>query len=134
MEFVKGRQVSVGEWVHVYRNLNKNDSFSIRSKETGLVIGYCQNVQLADVSFHVSAKGREKVLMKRVRSVHAYLIGRLVSVDMDIVDNSNRICVYYNPYNTETFIVEGTKQQVSYASHATVVNDRVYIPTLRICR
>jgi hypothetical protein len=130
MEFVKGRLITAGEWVHVYRNLNRNDSFSIRSKETGLVVGYCNNVQLKDATFHVSEKGRATVLKKRVRNVHAYVLGRLVLVDVDDVDVSGQISVYYNPFKTDAFIVEGTIQKVTHANYATVINDRVYIKNM----
>jgi hypothetical protein len=104
MESVKGRHVSPGDWVHIYRNLNRDKSLSIRSKKTGLVVGYCQNVQLEDATFHVSAKGRAAVLQKQIRSVLAWIEARLVSVDLDVADVQGQICVYYNPYNTETFM------------------------------
>lgn len=129
MESVKGRSIAPGDWVHVYKNLHAG-ALSIRCKKTGLVVAYCDSVRLDDVVFHVSSKGRERVLENKVRSVHAWVEGRLVDVDFILTpcDLSQLKRVYYNPYKTKSFVIEADPiQEVHSALHAIVSGDRVYI-------
>ena len=64
--------------VEVYRNLH-NGMLSIRDAKTKHVVGHADRVTLADVTFHVSQAGRERVLRERRKNVHAVVRGSLVS-------------------------------------------------------
>ncbi len=125
MEWVKDRYVEMGEVVQVYKNLHE-DKFSVRSKKTGLVCAYCETALLEGVRFHVSTSGRARVLERQVRSVHAYVEGRLVSLDQNL-PLYTRTCVYYQPYKTATFVVEATGEPVGKVESAYVTNNRVYV-------
>ncbi|WP_145949581.1 hypothetical protein [Paenibacillus sp. Y412MC10] len=124
MELVKGRTLEAGDLVHIYKNLNR-DCFSIKNKKTGLVVAYVQSATLKDAKFHVSKSGRQRVLDKQVRSVHAWVEGIFIAGDHPKPVRVSKV-IYYNPYRTETFIFEESGQAVLAASYAHCENNRVY--------
>ncbi|MDQ0896235.1 MULTISPECIES: hypothetical protein [unclassified Paenibacillus] len=103
----------------MYRNLHK-DSIVIRCAKTGLVAGYCNTVRLTDARFFVSESGRAKVLEKRVRSVHAYVVGTLNAYDFELEREGK------TPM-TETFINEQTWEPIFTAPEVVVSYDRAFI-------
>lgn len=90
--------------------------------------GYCDTVRLTDARFFVSESGRRKVLEKRVRSVHAYVVGTLDAYDFEL-DRNGKTPIYYQPYLTETFVNELTKEPIFGASEVVFFYDRAYIAT-----
>jgi len=67
----------LGTVVEVYRNLHRR-CFSIRSVETGRVIGHATDgVGLVRAEFKVSEAGRQRVLRERRKNVHAVVRGTL---------------------------------------------------------
>jgi hypothetical protein len=89
--------------VEVYRNLH-NGKWSIRAKEgkhKGRVISYASDLFLKDAKFIVREKGRLKVNEKKVKGVHAFVVGR-IALNKEIKFNEI-IDVYYNPYLTKFF-------------------------------
>jgi hypothetical protein len=94
------RPLIVGEKVFVYRNL-RNKCLSVKSVKTGLVIAHRRGVDLTEVDFKVSAKGRERVRREQKKYVHAGLVG-FVAPDLSVGLGANRIT--YNPYKNETFV------------------------------
>ena len=66
----------VGERVQVYRNLRRGD-WSVRVK--GRVVAHVPEVTLATVRFVVSEAGRQRVLRRKERSVHAWAEGEVVA-------------------------------------------------------
>ncbi|MFG6572295.1 hypothetical protein ACGYLO_11880 [Sulfitobacter sp. 1A13353] len=68
--------------VAVYFNLHKR-CFSLRAEEgdlRGIVIGHADQVVLTAVTCHVRAAGQATVRATRVKNVHAFLRGDLVSL------------------------------------------------------
>ncbi|MFC6231563.1 hypothetical protein ACFQI7_27520 [Paenibacillus allorhizosphaerae] len=112
----------------MYRNLHK-DSIVIRCAKTGLVAGYCDTVRLTNARFFVSAIGRAKVLERRVRSVHAWISGTLDAYDFEL-KREGTTPIYYQPYLTETFINERTREPISAAPMVVVSYDRAFITPL----
>lgn len=124
MEFLNNCPISIGQKVMVYKNLNRN-CFSIKDPKLGRVIGYAMSVTLRNSIFRVSMAGRNRVLRDRRRNVHAVVVGEFVCVDESIPAAANRVA-YYNPYLTETFIDEHTKEPLSKAAIAHCQEKRVY--------
>lgn len=86
--------------VFVYFNLHKK-LFSIKALDginKGKVIAHLDNVQLSNVTFKVSAKGRQRVLKEKRKNVHAGVVGYLCTHDL-ILKNK----VSYNPYKQDSF-------------------------------
>lgn len=106
-----GRSVAVGQKVKVYRNLH-NGLWSLKDVESGLVLGYCEQVTLqglqasrrkrALTTFTVSKAGRARVLREKKKTVHAYVIGHLESFAYEQLESA----IYYNPYKVSSFVSE----------------------------
>ncbi|MFC5449180.1 hypothetical protein ACFPOG_12990 [Paenibacillus aestuarii] len=124
MEIVKGRGLEYGQIVKVYKNLNR-DCFSIQDSRTGLVVAYASTVTVRNVVFRVQDGGRKKTIEINRRSVHAYLQGEFIAADEDMPVQTNRVG-YYNPFKTETFIDEGTREIIRTTPLAHCQNHRVH--------
>ncbi|MGF7036075.1 hypothetical protein J2T17_007126 [Paenibacillus mucilaginosus] len=124
MKLVKDRQLQEGEIVQVYQNLNR-DCFSIRSKKSGLVLAYAETVTLRNASYKVSERSRQRVLSSRVRNVHAFVEGEFVTADSPTPAGVGQIA-YYNPYTTDHFYNEQTRQPVRYTEIAHCQEKRVH--------
>lgn len=99
--------------------------FSIRSRETGLVVAYASSVTLLDCRFVVSEKSRQRVLERQVRTVHSVVRGYFHSAD-DLHDLGLYKVGYYNPYVTPTFINEETNEPVFEANEVYCCGSRAY--------
>ena len=82
--------------VLVYKNLHK-DCWST-------------NLCLQNCTMKISEKSRQKVISERKKNVHAYISGYIT----DLV--SCELPLYYNPYQTPTFINYDTKEPILIAS------------------
>lgn len=93
-----------GDRIRVYRNLNLPGMYSIRAlsgPNKGKVLGYAPAVAMSDVTFRVSEKGRQTVLAKRERHVHAFAEGDYVTAADQIPDHlsaTDRNTVTYRPF------------------------------------
>lgn len=116
------RPLIVGEKVFVYRNL-RNRCLSVKSVKTGLVIAHKGGVNLSDVSFKVSAKGRERVRREQKKHVHAGLVGFVAE---RLAGDPGPKRVTYNPYKNETF-VDADGQPVFEAPSAYVLTEGAFI-------
>ncbi|WP_240416543.1 hypothetical protein [Paenibacillus periandrae] len=125
MEIVKERTLNEGDVVQIYKNLNR-DCFSVKNKTSGLVVAYVQTATIRIAKFHVSKKGRQRVLDKKVRSVHAWVEGFFVAGESEKPSSVTFHTGYYNPYKVDTFINEHTRKTVLTAELAYFANDRVY--------
>ena len=89
--------------VFVYYNLHKK-CFSVKALEgenKGRVIQHRNSVDLANVTFKVSEKGRQRVLKEKRKNVHAGVVGQLLPPTV----TSNKLTeVYYNPYIVDHFV------------------------------
>lgn len=90
-------QLPAGLAVEVYRNLHR-DCFSVRDRSTRRVIAHVNQIDLHDVSFHVSERQRQRVLAERRKNVHAVVRG-VVSDEMVVAFSKVR----YNPYEAGFF-------------------------------
>lgn len=105
-----------GERVECYRNLHK-DCFSVRRK--GIVQCHAESLLLSEVTFHVSQKGRERVLREQRKNVHAYVKGilqghlKLLSILEPVTQMDNRgwAELTYDPYQYSSFVLRGTTKQ-----------------------
>jgi hypothetical protein len=103
------RQVRSAQRVDVYRNLNKNDCFSIRPREgeyKAKVSGYAPCVIVKDVKLVCSVSGQQRVKAKGQKDVHAYIRATFVDAydttnQLFDVKGSVRVC--YNPFISPLF-------------------------------
>jgi hypothetical protein len=124
IESKDGRSVAEGQLVRVYKNLNREDCFSIQDKKSKLVLGYASSVRLSNVKYIVGESSRQRVLRDKRRNVHAYCEGFIVSTGESIPEGATK--GYYNPYNSELFINEETKKPLHESVIAHCQGTRVY--------
>ncbi len=115
--------------VYVYKNLHQA-CWSVRGRDSGLVLCHCNYILLLYVEFHVSEKGRQRVLREKQKNVHAGLRGttcseeklRLYQAQIDLVtdlppedkDFWKHSLVTYDPYKYASFVdVETEEPKVS---------------------
>src|SRR5690606_22096230 len=107
--------VTVGQRVKVYRNLNKPEFFSIMAADgpaAGRVLGYAKAVEIANVTFRISQKSRERLLRDKRRNVHAFAVGTLVSVADELpADSLSWARITYQPYTQGFFFDRNQPQQ-----------------------
>jgi hypothetical protein len=120
--------------VQVYRNLHKNGKdgsvYSIRDKSTRLVIDHRGWIILDNAKFHVSAKGRARVLREKAKNVHAWVEGDLCEFSTAASarrrakflkflakerGNFEFKSVTYNPYKYDCFVFKETEDGISSA-------------------
>jgi hypothetical protein len=108
--------------VFVYKNLHKN-KFSIKALEgehKHRVIAHRNEVFLIDASPKVSESGRQRVLSKRQKNVHAGIIG-LWSDEMFELPKGPEIA--YNPYENESFVFKED------GNHTFINSSKLYMYT-----
>lgn len=74
---------------------------ALRGPNRGRVIATVTAIALSDCRFVVSAAGRQRVLRKHQRAVHAWITGTVL--DTDDPPPAHAIEVSYNPYRSEHF-------------------------------
>jgi len=120
----RGRTVTVGQKVKVYRNLNKPDFFSICDKKSNLVLGYSKSVTLESATYIVRESSRQRVLKEKRRNVHAWVEGSLVNSGTFPPEGVRP--GYYNPYHTSLFIDHETKAPIMDSDIAHCEGKYVY--------
>jgi len=85
----------INQKVNVYFNLNSK-LWSIKHK--GKVVAHVSNLTMIPDKFHVSESGRQRVIARKQKEVHAWISGTIISFD-----NVDSICnptneISYNPY------------------------------------
>ncbi len=127
--------------VDIYRNLNREPgTFSIRAAEgprRGRVLGHAQHVELRECTFHVSARGRARVLERRRKEVHAVIRGVLQAASTQAPEGASSLVlclaafgepagqVTYDPYRYATFVEKETLRPVSSASRVVAYGNLV---------
>ena len=116
--------------VFVYFNLHKK-LWSIKSLDTGRVIGHENIVILKDAKPRVSEAGRLRVLKEKQKNVHAGIVGTLKTIKPynnfeESISNCKQIT--YNPYKYKSFVYKDN-DTISFngCQEAALVNKRVYI-------
>ncbi len=89
--------------VDVYFNLHRR-LFSMRSHETGRVIGHYPWACVVDATFVVQPAGRQRVLDSGVKNVHAFVRGTSASAASATCDRSTACRVSYNPCKAPWFV------------------------------
>lgn len=128
----KGRTASTGQVVQVYRNLH-NGLWSVKDKESGLVLGHDDVVVLQDAKFIVKEAGRQRVLREQKKNVHAYVEGILL--DPNTVPNDDLRAVTYNPYCFSSFVsknIRGTWAPIYESSYVCLIDKYVYAEKERV--
>ena len=112
--------------VQVYYNLHKK-CLSIRHK--GKVIEHAREVTLTDAKFHVSEKGRQRVLKEKRKNVHAYVSGKLKESFWFTQSPSYtwiaKQRVTYNPYKYKNFVDKKTLEPVASAEVVHISGKRI---------
>ncbi len=113
MKSYRGRSVTVGQLVDVYRNLHTS-GYSVRDAKTGLVLVHCDSVLLHSCSFKIQESGRIKTIEQKRKRVHAWIRGIFVSADEQQPSDFTNI-IYYNPYVTSKFWDSQTNSPIDFA-------------------
>jgi hypothetical protein len=108
------RETCVGDAVSCYRNLNKPTMFSVmqsKGENKGKVSGYAPVIVLKGtpenpLSVKVSEASRQRILIKKVKNVHAKLMGVVCdaySQPLTLKALNQLDCLTYNPYQGPNF-------------------------------
>jgi sulfatase maturation enzyme AslB (radical SAM superfamily) len=108
--------------IRVHYNFHKK-LFSIVSREKknyGKVIQHTNNFAIFDARFHVSEKGRRRVLKERCKNVHAYCSGVSKKNNYTITSLAE---ITYNPYKYKTFVSKENPSIPIYESNTVIIKD-----------
>ena len=132
--------------VFVYFNLHRK-CWSIKALEgesKGRVIGHANYVDLADVTWKVSEKGRQRVIREKKKNVHAGAVGTLESATLKggghigplssfttrytkrllDADQKAAAAITYNPYRFASFVDRETEEPVRVSDAAFFAPER----------
>ena len=112
----KGRSINVNIKAMVYKNLH-NGMFSIR--QNGLVVAHVDSVVLSPALFKVNQSGRQRVLVEKKKNVHAFVVGYIEAVNVEI-ETSEMTAVSYNPYKFNNFYIKSTEESVNVLGYCSV--------------
>lgn len=104
--------------VKVYWNLAKR-VYSVQHK--GKVIAHRDTMCLMNVHFNVSEAGRRRVLKKKSKNVHAFVVGTWIE-EQKYADALGFVCsdmgteITYDPYKYETFVTKTDYSPILTAS------------------
>lgn len=122
---IEGNKLEIGQQIQVYRNLRKK-IFSIRDAKTRRVIAYGTDIVLSNIKMCVQKSGRERVIREKWKNIHAFVSGTYEGVNF-VNLNQDWEAVYYNPYTTETFINNTTKEPIFRAKLAYLTNGKCFV-------
>lgn len=114
--------------VKVYRNLSDN-CLSVMQK--GYIVGHAQQVLLENVVFQVNENGRQKVLARTRKNVHAFVKGTLTRAiawaenPQELIDDG-AIAISYNPYKHGYFYRKDNEQPVTEARIVAITTQGVF--------
>lgn len=103
------RYVQAGEQVDCYRNLNRANCFSVKSRQgqnKGLVTAYGRSIVVGAPKLVVGEKSRQRCIENGVRNVHCYVRGILLGIfDGDLMASKKVDCirVSYSPFHGAEF-------------------------------
>lgn len=93
----------VGQSVRIYWNLHKH-VWSVQDERTHRVIAHVGEVSLTGVRFVVSEAGRQLVIRRQRKRVHAYACGQVGPAG-----DGAGVPTSYNPYKGPRFVAEGSE-------------------------
>lgn len=125
----KGRTVSTGDKVRIYRNLN-NKKWSVRA-QTGefknKVVAHLDELTLTDVTFIVSLAGMRRVQSEKRKNVHAYAQGIIESFESVSACQDSEF-VTYDPYKGSFFYHEEDQSNAIFdAPKLNFIPHRVFL-------
>ena len=109
----KGRSLTPGQKVKVYRNLN-NGKLSVMDFSSGLVVAHADSILLYEVEFKINKAAQRNCRIQEVRNVHAFAVGIFVCAEESINSGWNEFT--YNPFKHSTFVDRVTGLSVKRAS------------------
>ncbi|MHC3995722.1 hypothetical protein ACXWTF_12930 [Thiomicrolovo sp. ZZH C-3] len=107
----------------IYRNLKKKNHFSIRYKQG--VIDWGTTLLLTDCNFHVGESGRLRVVERRRKGVHAWVVAKAYE-KQDEINTDGMHELYYDPYFTQHFHSLKTGEVVGNADIVVCKNNRCF--------
>jgi hypothetical protein len=110
--------------IRVARNLHKQQ-FSVRRKVNGVwkVIAYTPTLTMRDVRFIISEKGRQRVLERKQKNLHAFAEGTPGKVEA-IQEHQREIT--YNPYRAGHFYWKDTGERVDRVTSAVLRDGKIF--------
>lgn len=120
----KRRTIHRDEDVWVYRNLMRTDGVWYSVMQRSLVVAHATDVALVDCRFVVREGGRQRVVATGVKNVHAYVVGRLLTVErvFSLPPFDDYVVGRYSPLRAATFQYAGplpeTWLELGVAEHA----------------
>ena len=127
--------------VKAYFNLHSGlwSLMAIDGRHAGRVIAHAESVELVNVVFKVSEKGRQRVLREQRKNVHAFAIGELVGLEgmrlrynepraefarQTVKSNPESVACSYNPYKGANFYRKDTGADVYGAERLVMRADK----------
>jgi len=110
--------------IRVYYNLHKK-LFSVQEKVNGSwkVVEHTNEIFIRNATFKVSEAGRQRVLKKKKKNVHAFIIGeRFPFIPKSFVYRDE---VSYNPYKGPNFMITKEEKPLDWAKYVTILNGKV---------
>ena len=124
----KNRKLKQTKKIEIYRNLrnsiNSNKKFSVR--QGGLVIGYTNNILLAECEFVINKAGQKRARKTKQRNVHAFIRGFVATLKGTKATKeeweSFSASIHYNPFKDDYFVCRHlTGEQVYVKKSAMVI-------------
>jgi hypothetical protein len=120
-------QIQTFQRVKVYRNIRKQ-VFSVLDKKSRRLIAHKPSLVLTNVEFMIGKAGQKRVRLEKQKNVHAYVIGDYVgTIDTHDFSISDFMLVIYNPYLTDTFIIEEENIPIFNADKCYLINGKCYV-------
>jgi hypothetical protein len=113
----------IGERVEVYWNLHKN-CYSVRAlsgPRRGRVVAHTFLIDLADVSFAVGAKGRQRIVNGEPKNVHAFIRGTVIASRDGCVHPYEEVT--YNPRKYASFVRKADESSITRANIVRAFTD-----------
>jgi hypothetical protein len=109
--------------VKVYFNLKTHlwSIVALEGEKKNLVIDHQSTVTITNCSFKVSEASRQQVLIKKCRSVHAWIIGTLSDTTAPCAD---AVDFTYNPYRAATFTRRDNSEPIMNADTVWMIDRR----------
>lgn len=123
--FYKGRSFNWGDRVKVHLNLH-NNKFSIVAIDgifKNLVVAHIDMFEMSNCTFIVSESGRQRVLNKKVKNVHAFIVGNINNLNPNNVIEEDKY-IRYNPYETEFWSVNDIR--IDSTDNIICIDKKVY--------
>lgn len=117
-------------WSHLHLpRFSAGERNCISVKDKGQRVRYVSDISMKDVTFFVSAAGRERCLRTGVRNVHAWVIGERVNegINSDPVFLHNYRRAIYDPWKGDSFVWADTLTPVHRAATVYLSGKNVYI-------